>query len=137
MTLTVEQIGKYLGQAFEDPMGRPSGKLVGLTADVKDEVQAVQVALSNGEVTEYPINSVRVTNGRPIILEAWRRGRGSEKGTRHHQEKKASARPAPKRRRHRPDRVQPTTEQLRGHKQRDHRKTRKSSRDPKRTGSKA
>jgi len=53
-------------------MGRPSGKLVGLTADVKDEVQAVQVALSSGEVTEYPINSVRVINGRPIILEAWR-----------------------------------------------------------------
>lgn len=72
MTLTVEEIGKYLGQAFEDPMGRPSGKLVGLTADVKDEVQAVQVALSSGEVTEYPINSVRVINGRPIILEAWR-----------------------------------------------------------------
>jgi len=72
MTLTVEEIGKYLGQSLEDPMGRPSGKLVGLTADVKDEVQAVQVALSNGEVTEYPINSVRVINGRPIILEAWR-----------------------------------------------------------------
>jgi len=72
MTLTVEEIGKYLGQSLEDPMGRPSGKLVGLTADVKDEVQAVQVALSDGEVREYPINSVRVTNGRPIILEAWR-----------------------------------------------------------------
>jgi DNA repair ATPase RecN len=72
MTLTVEQIGKYLGQSFEDPMGRSSGKLVGLTADVKDEVQAVQVALSSGEVIEYPINSVRVVNGRPIILEAWR-----------------------------------------------------------------
>jgi DNA repair ATPase RecN len=72
MTLTVEEIGKYLGQDFEDSMGRPSGKLVGLTADVKDEVQAVQVALSSGEVTEYPINSVRVINGRPIILEAWR-----------------------------------------------------------------
>jgi len=72
MTLTVEEIGKYLGQAFEDSMGRPSGKLVGLTADVKDDVQAVQVALSTGEVTEYPITSVRVINGRPIILEAWR-----------------------------------------------------------------
>ena len=72
MTLTVEEIGKYLGQSFEDTMGRPSGKLVGLTADIKDEVQAVQVALSTGEVTEYPINSVRIINGRPIILEAWR-----------------------------------------------------------------
>jgi hypothetical protein len=72
LTLTVEQIGKYLGQSLEDTMGRSSGKLVGLTADLKDEVQAVQVALSSGEVAEYPIDSVRVINGHPIILEAWR-----------------------------------------------------------------
>jgi DNA repair ATPase RecN len=72
LTLTVEQIGKYLGQSLEDTMGRSSGKLVGLTADLKDEVQAVQVALSSGDVAEYPIDSVRVINGRPIILEAWR-----------------------------------------------------------------
>ena len=72
MTLTVEQLGKYLGQELEDPMGRPSGRLVGLSADVKDEVQAVQIALSSGEITEYPISSVRVINGHPILLEAWR-----------------------------------------------------------------
>ncbi|MGD0177244.1 MAG: CdvA-like protein [Candidatus Bathyarchaeia archaeon] len=72
MTLTVEQIGRYLGQSLEDPMGRPSGKLVGLTADIKDEVQAVQVALGDGGVAEYPISSVRVIDGHPIILEAWR-----------------------------------------------------------------
>jgi len=53
-------------------MGRPSGRLVGLSADVKDEVQAVQIALRSGEVTEYSISSVRVINGHPIILEAWR-----------------------------------------------------------------
>lgn len=53
-------------------MGRPTGKLVGLTADVKDDVQAIQIALSSGEVIEYPINSVRVTNGHPILLQAWR-----------------------------------------------------------------
>ncbi|MGA8904212.1 MAG: CdvA-like protein [Candidatus Bathyarchaeia archaeon] len=72
MTLTVEQIGRYLGQPLEDPMGRPSGKLVGLTADIKDEVQAVQVALGDGGVAEYPISSVRVIDGHAIILEAWR-----------------------------------------------------------------
>lgn len=72
MTLTVEQIGRYLGQSLEDPMGRPSGKLVGLTADIKDEVQAVQVALGDGGVAEYPISSVRVIDGHAIILEAWR-----------------------------------------------------------------
>jgi chromosome segregation ATPase len=72
LTLTVEQIGRYLGQSLEDPMGRPSGKLVGLTADIKDEVQAVQVALGDGGVAEYPISSVRVIDGHAIILEAWR-----------------------------------------------------------------
>lgn len=72
MTLSVEEIGKYLGQTIEDTMGRPTGKLVGLTADVKDEVQAIQVALSSGEVAEYQINSIRINNGHPILLQAWR-----------------------------------------------------------------
>ncbi len=72
MTLTVGEIGKYLGQIIDDAMGRPAGKLVGLTADVKDQVQAIQVAPSTGQVTEYPITSVRVINGHPVLIEAWR-----------------------------------------------------------------
>ena len=72
MTLTVEEIGKYLGQTIEDTMGRPAGKLVGLSADVKDEVQAIQIALSNGQVTEYPISSVRIVDGHPLLLQPWR-----------------------------------------------------------------
>lgn len=72
MTLTLDEIGKYLGQTIEDAMGRPSGKLVGLTADIKDEVQSIQIAQSSGEVNEYPISSVRVLNGHPVLLEGWR-----------------------------------------------------------------
>lgn len=72
MTLTVDEIGKYLGQTIEDSMGRPTGKLVGLTADVKDEVQALQVAQASGEVTEYAINSLRILDGHPVLLEGWR-----------------------------------------------------------------
>jgi hypothetical protein len=72
LALTVEEIGKYLGQVIEDAMGRPAGKLMGLTADVKDEVQAVQVAVSTGEVAEYPINSIRIIDGHPVLLQAWR-----------------------------------------------------------------
>jgi hypothetical protein len=72
LTLTVEEIGKYLGQTIEDTMGRPSGKLVGLSADIKDEVQAIQIALSNGQVSEYPISSVRLIDGHPILLQPWR-----------------------------------------------------------------
>ena len=46
--------------------------LVGLSADVKDEVQAIQVSLTNGQVTEYPIKSVRLIDGHPILLQPWR-----------------------------------------------------------------
>jgi len=72
LTLTVEEIGKYLGQTIEDAMGRPTGKLVGLTADIKDEVQSIQIAQSSGEVNQFPIGSVRVVEGHPVLLEAWR-----------------------------------------------------------------
>jgi len=70
--VTVEDIGKCLGKTIEDSMGRPTGKLVGLSADVKDEVTAIQVAESNGDVNQYPIGFVRLINGHPVLLQTWR-----------------------------------------------------------------
>ncbi len=72
MTLTVDEIGKYLGKTIEDSMGRPTGKLVGLAADFKNEVTAIQVAQSNGEVSQYPISFVRLIDGHPVLLQTWR-----------------------------------------------------------------
>lgn len=72
MTITVEEIGKYLGQTIQDMMGRPTGKLVGLTANIKDEVESVQIAHLEGDVTEHSINFVRIINGSPVLLQAWR-----------------------------------------------------------------
>lgn len=72
MAVTVEEIGKHLGMTIEDSMGRPAGKFVGLTADVKDEVTAIQVSRHNGEVDQYPIAFVRIIDGRPVLLQTWR-----------------------------------------------------------------
>ena len=72
LSITVEEIGKYLGQTIQDMMGRPTGKLVGLTADIKDEVKSVQIAHSEGEVTEHSITFVRIINGHPVLLQPWR-----------------------------------------------------------------
>ncbi len=72
MSITVEEIGKYLGQSIQDMMGRPTGKLVGLTADVKDEVQSIQIVRTEGDVTEHPITYVRIIDGHPVLLQAWR-----------------------------------------------------------------
>ena len=70
--MTVEEVGKYLGKTIEDSMGRPLGKLVGLTADIKDEVNAIQVAHSDGEVATHPIGFIRVLNDRLVLLQNWR-----------------------------------------------------------------
>jgi hypothetical protein len=72
LTVTVEDIGRHLGKTIEDSMGRPIGKLVGLTADIKDEVTAIQVAQSNGEVNKFPISFVRLIDGHPVLLQTWR-----------------------------------------------------------------
>jgi hypothetical protein len=72
LTVTVEEIGKHLGKTIEDSMGRPAGKFVGLTADVKDEVTAIQVARNNGEVDQHPISFVRIIDGHPVLLQTWR-----------------------------------------------------------------
>ena len=72
MTVTVEQVGKYLGKTIEDAMGRPVGKLVGLTADIKDEVTAIQIAHSDGEVAQHPITFVRVLEDKLVLMQTWR-----------------------------------------------------------------
>lgn len=72
MTTTVEQVSKYLGKTIEDAMGRPVGKLVGLTADIKDEVTAIQIAHSDGEVAQHPITFVKVLEDRLILMQTWR-----------------------------------------------------------------
>ena len=53
-------------------MGRPTGKLVGLTAGSKAEVQSIQIARTEGDVTEHPITSVRIIDGHLVLLQAWR-----------------------------------------------------------------
>jgi hypothetical protein len=70
--VTVEHVGKYLGKTIEDAMGRPIGKLVGLTADIKDEVTAIQIAHSDGEVAQHSINFVKVLEDRLILQQTWR-----------------------------------------------------------------
>jgi len=72
LTSTVEQVGKYLGKTIEDAMGRPVGKLVGLTADIKDEVTAIQIAHSDGEVAQHPMTFVKVLEDRVILMQTWR-----------------------------------------------------------------
>jgi len=72
LTVTVEQVGKYLGKPIEDSMGRPIGKLVGLTADIKDEVTAIQIAHSDGEVAQHPITFVKVLEDKLILMQTWR-----------------------------------------------------------------
>ena len=72
MTITVEEIGKYLGQSIQDTMGRPTGKLVGLSAGLKGEVQSILIAQTEGDVTEYPITSVRIIDSHLVFLQAWR-----------------------------------------------------------------
>jgi len=72
LTITVEEIGKYLGQPIQDMMGRPAGKLVGLCAGTKAEVQSIQIARPEGDVTEHPIASVRIIDRHPVLLQAWR-----------------------------------------------------------------
>lgn len=70
--MTVEHIGKYLGQTIEDSMGRPVGKVVGLSVDVKDEVTAIQVVHSDGEFAKHEINCVKVLEDRLILQKAWK-----------------------------------------------------------------
>jgi hypothetical protein len=65
-------LGKFLGKTIEDSMGRPTGKLVGLTADIKDQVTEIQIAQPNGDIAPYPVDFVKLADGHPVLLQTWR-----------------------------------------------------------------
>jgi len=49
MITSLEQVRKFLGKQLQDPYGRTHGKLIGITANLRDETTAVGVETANGE----------------------------------------------------------------------------------------
>lgn len=72
MVLTLEQIRRFLGRPLQDPYGRAYGKIVGISANLKDEVTAVGVEVGNGEFVQSPGERLSIFGDNLVLVPSWK-----------------------------------------------------------------
>lgn len=72
MITSLEQVRKFLGKQLQDPYGRTHGKVIGITANLRDEATAVGVETSNGEFAQYPGERLWINGENLTLIPAWK-----------------------------------------------------------------
>ena len=72
MITSLEQVRRFLGKPLQDPYGRTHGKLIGITANLRDEATAVGVETANGEFAQYPGERLWINGENLTLVPAWK-----------------------------------------------------------------
>src|SRR2546426_11674654 len=72
MTITLDQVRRFLGRPLQDPYGRAYGKVVGISANLRDEIIAVGVEVGNGEFVQCPGDRLSISTDSLVLLPAWK-----------------------------------------------------------------
>src|SRR5713226_2673030 len=72
MTITLEEIRKFLGKPLQDPYGRAYGRVLGISANLKDEVTAVGVEVGNGEFVQCPGERLIISTENLVMVPSWK-----------------------------------------------------------------
>ncbi len=72
MAITLDQIRRFLGRPLQDPYGRAYGKVVGISANLRDEVTALGVEVGNGEFVQCPGDRLSISTDNLVLLPAWK-----------------------------------------------------------------
>src|SRR3989475_13299278 len=72
MTITLDQVRRFLGRPLQDPYGRAYGKVVGISANLRDEIIAVVVEVGNGEFVQCPGDRLSISTDSLVLLPAWK-----------------------------------------------------------------
>src|SRR5437879_13527246 len=71
MPITLEQIRRFLGRPLQDPYGRTFGKVVGINANLKDEITGVGIEDGNGEFVQCPGDGVTHSADNIVLAPTW------------------------------------------------------------------
>ena len=72
MSLTLEEIRRFLGRTLQDPYGRTFGRVVGISANLRDEVTGVGIEIGNGEFVQAPGDRVAISADTLVLTPAWK-----------------------------------------------------------------
>jgi hypothetical protein len=72
MTLRLEEIRRFLGRSLQDPYGRSFGKVVGISANLKDEVTNIGIEVGNGEFIQCPGDRAAISGDSLVLTPSWK-----------------------------------------------------------------
>src|SRR2546427_11888388 len=72
MPITLEEIRRFLGRSLQDPYGRTFGKVVGISANLKDEITGVGIEVGNGEFVQCPGDRVKISADTLVLSPTWK-----------------------------------------------------------------
>lgn len=72
MTLKLEEIRRFLGRTLQDPYGRTFGKVVGISANLRDEVTAIGIEVGNGEFVQCPGDRATIAGDSLVLAPSWK-----------------------------------------------------------------
>ncbi len=72
MSILVENLGGYLGKSINDVHGRPTGRIVGLSTNIRNEVTAIQIEMGTGDLKTFPVTQLDLGKESPILLPDWK-----------------------------------------------------------------
>ena len=72
MPLTLEEIRRYLGRPLQDPYGRTYGRVVGISANLRDEITTVGIEVGNGEFIQCPGDRVAISGDNLVLSPSWK-----------------------------------------------------------------
>ncbi|HZY94924.1 MAG TPA: CdvA-like protein [Candidatus Bathyarchaeia archaeon] len=70
--IALDQVRRFLGRSLQDPYGRTFGKVVGISASLKDEVTAVGIEVGNGEFAQCPGDRITINGDNLVLAPAWK-----------------------------------------------------------------
>src|SRR5438445_10462791 len=72
MPITLEEISRFLGRNLQDPYGRTFGKVVGISAKLKDEITGVGIEVGNREFVQCTGDRVKISADTLVLAPTWK-----------------------------------------------------------------
>ncbi|MBS7651012.1 MAG: CdvA-like protein [Candidatus Bathyarchaeia archaeon] len=71
MDSSMDRIKRFIGKTVYNIYGREIGRLVGLTSDIKGDVDSVSLELGHGEFETYPGKQVSIEGDKLVLINDW------------------------------------------------------------------
>lgn len=71
MSLTMDDLRKFIGKTVKDPYGKDLGKLIGVTSNIKGEISNAGIELHSGDFADFSSKQLSISGMNLVLLQEW------------------------------------------------------------------